>query len=89
MSLDIQARNTGVSVQTTDTLVCAQNFGRKELTIVNDGANVVYLCPGTAAAVAATGIRLAAGASWTTNKWQGAVRAIALTGATNVTVCEF
>lgn len=88
MSQDTTARNVGVSVATSDTLVAAYNSGRKELTICNDGANIVYLSLGTAAAVAASGIRLAAGASYTTNKWQGMVRGIALTGATNVTVSE-
>jgi hypothetical protein len=82
------AVNTGVSVATTDTAILAQNLGRREVTIVNDGANVVYLALG-ATAVANQGIRLAAGAAYTTNLWEGTVRGIALTGATNVTVCEY
>jgi hypothetical protein len=84
----LTAVNTGVSVAVTDTLILAQNLGRREVTIVNDGANVVYLALG-AAAVANAGIRLAAGASYTTNLWEGTIRGIALTGATNVTLCEY
>lgn len=82
------ANNTFVSVALTDTPVLALNLGRRELTIVNDGANIVYLALG-ATAVAGSGIRLAAGASYTTNLWEGTVRAIALVGATNITVAEY
>jgi hypothetical protein len=82
------AANTAVSVATSDTAILPQDQGRRELTIVNDGANVVYLALG-AAAVLNSGIRLAAGASYTTNMWQGTVRGVAATGATNVTVCTY
>jgi hypothetical protein len=80
---------TAVSVATSTTPILAQNLGRRELTICNDGANIVYLALGSTA-VASNGIRLAAsGGSYTTNLWQGPVSGIALTGATVVTVAEF
>lgn len=79
---------TAVSVATSTTAIVGQNLGRRELTIVNDGANIVYLALGSTA-TANNGIRLAAGASYTTNLWQGPVSGIALTGATVVTVAEF
>jgi hypothetical protein len=87
-----EAFNPGstVAVQTTDTLVAAANQGRQEITVTNNGANVVYLRLGTGAAAAATvGIRLNAnGGSWTSNVYRGAVRGYADTGATNVLVAE-
>lgn len=90
------AKTSGqVSVATTSTTVLAANNARAELTITNDGANVVYLMLNTTdgttvpAAVANQGIRLAAtGGSWTTNSYIGPVAGIALTGATVVTVVE-
>lgn len=90
------ARTSGaVSVAITSTPVVSANDARVELTITNDGANVVYLQlnttdgTSTPTAVASQGIRLAAsGGSWTTNSYTGAVAGIALTGATNVTVVE-
>ena len=88
MSKTTSSATTAVNVGTTDTVVLATNLGRREVTIVNDGANIVYLSLGRAA-TAANGIRLAAGASYTTNLWEGSINAIALTAATNVTVAEF
>jgi hypothetical protein len=88
MSRDTAITNTGVSVGTGDTAILPLDRGRRELTIVNDGANVVYLALGATAA-ANSGIRLAAGASYTTNLWEGTVRGIAPAGATNVTVCVY
>jgi hypothetical protein len=80
---------TAVSVATTSTAVLPQNLGRRELTICNDGANIVYLGLGPTAATS-NGIRLAAsGGSYTTNLWKGAVSAIAVTGTTVITVAEF
>jgi hypothetical protein len=65
------------------------NLGRREVTIVNDGANVVYLNFGTSA-VANAGVRLnAAGGSYTTNNWEGTVRGIASRPPRVVTVAEF
>lgn len=84
--------NTFVSVGLTDTAVLAANAGRRQFTIVNDGANKVYLAligVGGGAAVAGSGILLASGASYTDNFWEGSVRAIALVGTTNITVCEY
>lgn len=90
------ARNSGaVSVLITDTAVVADNPSREELTLVNDGANVVYLqfpkAPGlTTAAIANNGLRLnASGGSWTTQTYTGPVRAIAVGGTSVVTVAEF
>jgi hypothetical protein len=90
------AKTSGqVSVATSTTSVVAANNTRAELTITNDGANVVYLMLNTTdgttvpTAVANQGIRLAAtGGSWTTNSYTGPVAGIALTGATVVTVVE-
>jgi hypothetical protein len=81
---------TFISVGTTDTAILPANLGRREVTIVNDGANVVYLSFGTGAAVANAGVRLnAAGGSYTTNNWEGAIRGIAVTAASVLTVAEF
>lgn len=77
-----------VDVTTASTPVLPQNLGRRELTVVNDGANVIYLAFGKAA-TANNGCRLnAAGGSYTTNNWQGAVNAIALTATTRLCVME-
>jgi hypothetical protein len=80
---------TAISVAVTSTPVLPLNLGRREVTICNDGANIVYLALGITA-VANNGIRLtAAGGSYTTNLWEGAINAIALTGTTVLTVAEF
>lgn len=80
---------TARSVGIADTLVIAANASRREITVVNDGANIVYLALGRAA-VAGNGIRLNAnGGSWTSAYWDGEVRGIAVTAATNVTIAEF
>ena len=89
MSKTTAGSTTAVSVATSSTPIVGQNLGRRELTITNDGANIVYLALGSTA-IASNGIRLAAsGGSYTTSRWQGPVSAIALTGATVVTVAEF
>jgi hypothetical protein len=96
MALGFTAKTSGtISVGTSSTTVCAANISRRELTIVNDGANVIYLALNTTdgstvpTAAASNGIRLAAtGGSWTTNAYKGPVAGIALTGATAVTVAE-
>lgn len=78
------AKNGGdaVSVTTSTTAVVAANPRRVEVTLVNDGANVIYLGLGQAA-VANKGIRLAAsGGSYTTSAFNGAINAIAVTGTT-------
>ena len=90
------AKTSGaVSVGTSSTTVLNSNDNRIEVTITNDGSNVIYLQLNTTdgttvpTAVASQGIRLAAsGGSWTSNAYTGAVAGIALTGATNVTVVE-
>lgn len=94
---NLAAQSTSVSVPTTagGVSLAAANPSRCEITIVNDGANVVYLAlnttDGTSTPTATTtsGIRLnASGGSWTSNAYIGPVAAIAVTGATNVTVAE-
>lgn len=91
---DIAKASTAVSVGTGSTVVAAANPSRVELTVVNDGANTVYLQLQTVVgqaptAVASQGIRLnSGGGSWTTDNFTGAVAGIALTGATNVTIAE-
>jgi hypothetical protein len=86
--LPVPSVSTGVSVGTTDTLILASSGGRIWAQIANDGANVVYLNVG-AAAVVGKGIRLPVGGTFTINAenmYVGALHAIAMTGATNVTV---
>ena len=92
---NIAKASTSVSVATSSTTVLQANDARVELTITNDGANVVYLLLNTTdgttvpTATASNGIRLAAsGGSWTTNAYTGPVAGIALTGATTVCVSE-
>lgn len=74
---------------TTGTVVSA-NPQRVEITICNDHATqVAYLSLGTGAAVVSTGIRLnAAGGSYTTKSYTGAIQAIATGAATVLTVSE-
>jgi predicted ester cyclase len=88
MSKNTAGSVTAVSVATTDTPIVSANLGRIEITIVNTSANIVDLAFGITA-VAANGVRLAAGASYTTTNWKGAIRGIAQTGASVVTVAEF
>jgi hypothetical protein len=83
------AVNTAVSVGTSSTAVIGQNVGRREITIVNDSANTVYLALGATAAMN-SGIRLnASGGAYTTNLWEGAVSAISGVAASVVTVAEY
>lgn len=83
-----------VSVAITDTPVVALNTARREITIVNDSANVVYLKHQTVVgalpvAVANQGVRLNAnGGSYTTGVFLGAINAIAVGGASVITVTE-
>lgn len=98
MPLKASAVTSGaVSVLITSTPIVSANVSRSELTIVNDHATqIVYLqltsgaTPNTApAAVANQGIRLnAAGGSWTTNAYKGAVAGISVGGTSVVTVVE-
>lgn len=78
-----------VAVGGTTAEVAAANPDRAEITVQNDHATqVVYLALG-AAAVLNEGIRLnAAGGSWTSNAYTGAVNAIATGAATGVLVTE-
>lgn len=75
-----------VSVGTSSTLIVAANEGRVEVTICNDHATqVLYLGLGVPA-VANQGIRLnAAGGSYTTTSFTGAINGLA-TGATTPAV---
>lgn len=78
-----------VSVGAASAEVAAANADRAEITVQNDHATqVVYLKLG-ATAVANQGIRLnAAGGSWTSQAYTGAVNAIATGAATPVLVTE-
>ena len=80
---------TSVSVGTSSVEVAADNPDRAEIVVQNDHATqVVYLSLG-GTAVANNGIRLnAAGGSWTSNSYTGAVSAIATGAATTVLVTE-
>jgi hypothetical protein len=76
--------------------VVGKNQGRREITIVNDHATqIIYLQLATSDGVAPTavvgqGIRLnAAGGSWTSNMWDGAIACIATGAATPYTIAEF
>lgn len=87
--------NTGVA-GAASAPVAAQSIGRREITIVNDHATqIIYLQLATAEGVAPTavvgqGIRLnAAGGSWTSNMWDGAIACIATGAATNYTIVDF
>lgn len=77
-------------------VLAASNAGRREITVVNDHATqIIYLQLATDANVAPTavvgqGIRLnAAGGSWTTDLFHGAIAVIASGAGTNYTVAEF
>jgi hypothetical protein len=100
---NVAKQSGAVSVLTTTTVVAGNNPARSEITVTNDGANIVYLQLATAedatgatagnptapTAVASQGIRLAAsGGSWTSQAYTGPVAGIALTGATTVTIVE-
>jgi hypothetical protein len=76
-----------VTVATTDTPIVTADDGRGEITITNDGANVVYLrLAATGASINAVAIRLnAAGGNFTTD-FKGAISGFAVTGATDVLV---
>ena len=85
--------SAAISVLVADTVVLPARPSRIETTIVNDGANVVYLMLQTAVAtpiaIASQGIRLSAsGGSWTSNSFTGAVNAIAVGGTSIVTVVD-
>lgn len=83
------AKNIGVSVGLTSTVVLPANISRNTAYVTNDGANIVYLAFGTPAVVGA-GVRLSVGSSpFRITEWQETITAIAVTGATNVTVSEF
>jgi hypothetical protein len=96
MSTTVATRSTTGTAGAASAVVATQNIGRREITIVNDHATqVIYLQLATAAGVAPTavvgqGIRLnAAGGSWTSNEWDGAIACIATGAATVYTIVEF
>ena len=77
-------------------VLAVKNIGRREITVVNDHAtNIMYVqlavVDGTApTAVVGQGIRLnAAGGSWTSTQWKGAVACIATGADTVYTIAEF
>lgn len=81
MTRDVAREGNGALVLSgaSQTLVAA-NLCRTELTIQNNGAAIMWLAfddgSGSPAAVANTGLSLAAGASFTTSEYRGAVRII-------------
>lgn len=81
-----------VSVGTSSVEVAAANKDRVEITVVNDHAtNVLYLrlSDDSDPAVASEGLRLnAAGGSWSSSAYTGAVQAIATGAATPALVTE-
>lgn len=94
-SLSASISGTGVAGAASAAVV-GNNRGRREITIVNDHATqVIYLQLATKPDVAPTavvgqGIRLnAAGGSWTSNEWDGAIACIATGASTNYTIVEF
>lgn len=96
MSTQAATKSTGGTLGATSALVAAENVGRAEITIVNDHAvQVIYLQLATnpdvePTAVANQGIRLnAAGGSWTTNNFDGAIAGIASGAGTGYTIVEF
>lgn len=84
-----------VTVGGSSALLISRNQGRREITVCNDHATqVAYLTlptdDSTPTAVLNAGIRLnAAGGSWTSTQWDGAVYAIATGAGTVLTVTEF
>lgn len=92
---DTALTSDAVSVLITSTAILADRPGRAEVTIVNtDAANPVYLAFSTVAgtaptAIAVKGVKLAAGASWTSGAYTGAIAGIAVGGTVVVTVAEF
>jgi hypothetical protein len=89
-------RSTTGTAGATSAAVVGANPGRREITIVNDHATqVIYLQLATKRDVAPTavvgqGIRLnAAGGSWTSNEWDGAIASIATGASTVYTIVEF
>jgi hypothetical protein len=105
MSANTARTSGQVAVLITSTTVSTNYPGRSEITIVNiDATNPVFLAfavppatggipvpagPAIPTATANNGLRLAAGASWTTNNYTGPIAAIATGGTVTVTVAEF
>lgn len=93
----IVAAQSGTKVAgAASSAAASENIGRREITIVNDHATqLIYVQLATVGGVAPTavvgqGIRVnAAGGSWTSNAWDGAVAVIASGANTNYTIVEF
>lgn len=91
------AKTSGaVTVTTSSTLIAAANSARAEITIRNiDATNFLDLAfnttdgTSTPTAVAASGLRLKAGDSWTSQAYIGPISGIANTASVVVTVAEF
>jgi hypothetical protein len=76
------------TVGTTSTQLLAPNPSRVALFISNDHAtNVLYLRFGTGSAVAASGVRVSPGATFTADSFAGPVQGIA-SAVTNVGIVE-
>ncbi len=92
-----------VTAATSSTVVLGNNPSRVEVTIENIGANPVDLAfattqtaggngppaPTAPTAVAGQGLRLAAGASWTSKAYSGPIAAIATTAPSALVIAEF
>lgn len=96
MSAFAATQSGTVTAAATSTAIAGDNAGRSEITVVNDdAAQIVYLKLATARGVAPTavvgqGVRLnAAGGSWSSNRWKGAVAAIASGAGAALTISEF
>jgi hypothetical protein len=96
VSATAAAKSTHGTAGVASSAVAAKNLGRREITIVNDHATqLIYLQLATDDGVAPTavvgdGIRLnAAGGSWTSNAWDGAIACIGSGAGTLYTIVEF
>jgi hypothetical protein len=93
VSVDRARTSDAVSVGTGSTVVLSARTDRAEVTLVNDSTNVIYMMCSTnglpPTAVAGRGVRLNAnGGSWFSDVYAGPIAAIAVGGASNMTIAE-
>ena len=82
------ANDFSVDVSGSSTPVIAANANRRELTVINDSTDVIYLKRGTSAALN-SGIRLnASGGSYTTQIYTGPLAAISTGSLSRLLVVE-
>jgi hypothetical protein len=96
MSATVATKSTTGTAGVASAVVATENAGRREIAIVNDHATqIIYLqlamLAGNApTAVVGQGIRLnAAGGSWSSNTYKGAIACIATGAATLYTIAEW